>query len=315
MESVLRPIYNPVDVNQEKTNVLNEVAQKVSHSNTKLFDKLNELLFDRPFWQTGGSREDVLRTTPEHLQQFRNLAYAPTNLVTVVSGNVNPNEVFHILAPGFGANPPRYSPLGARTIRLALQPGEVRSANIIDPKLANSKINIGFPAPSQTSFTERIALEFLKEILDGDSLSLLPDQLINQQQLASSIHTEIKTFKQTGLFLVALDTIPGREQTTLANTLNVIQQLSQGLVSDQKIEQVRERLMHRFMAQQNNIDAITKQLGEAAIGNTLPYYLNYMQLASLVTAEDLMAVARKYLSPNRFAVVFGLPPGIGGTRS
>lgn len=147
-ESILRPIYNPTDVNQEKNNVLNEAALRMRLPHYKLYDKLQELMFDRPFTQTLGSQQDVLRTTPQDFQTFRNLAYAPTNLVTVVSGNVNPDDVLNVLAPEFGSNPPRYSPAAGMALKMALQPGQVRSGIVVDPQFSSSRLFIGFPAPS-----------------------------------------------------------------------------------------------------------------------------------------------------------------------
>jgi zinc protease len=316
-ESVLRPIYNPADVNQEKTNVLNEAAQRTRQPEYKIQNKLFELLFDRPLVQTVGTREDVLRTTPQHFQQFRNLAYAPTNLVTVVSGNVDPDQVFNTLAPDFGSNPPRYSPTAGLGHRVALQPGEVRSGVVVDPQFSTSTVLIGFPAPPKTDLKERIAMEFLSEILDSDPMSLLQDQVVNRQQLATGLNSGYDPFRQSGLFSIKMDTLPGHEQRALAGTINEIARLSQGLVPDQKINEIRERLIRRFQERQGSVHAVTYQVGEEAADGTLPYYLNYVQLARLVRAEDLLAVAQKYLDPRRYAVVYGLPgaANMGGVSS
>lgn len=315
-ESVLRPIYNAADVEQEKTNVLNERAMRMRLPHYKLYDKLQELLFDRPFTQTLGTQQDVMRTTPQQFQQFRNLAYAPTNLVTVVSGNVNPDDVLSLLAPEFGSNPPRYSPAANMAMKLALQPGEVRSGVVVDPQFSSSRLFVGFPAPPVNNLKDRIAMEFLREILDSDSMSLLQNQVVNQQQLASRLNISFEPFKQAGLFMIDMETTPGREQSALGGTLQVLSRLSQGLISDQTIAQVRERLIRRFQEHQNNVGGVTYRIGEEALNNTLPYYLNYVQLASLITAEDLLAASQNYLNFNRYAVVYGVSqaPAMGAPQ-
>jgi predicted Zn-dependent peptidase len=49
-------------------------------------------------------------------------------------------------------------------------------------------------------------------------------------------------------------------------------------------------------------------MGQEGVKNTLLYYQQYAQLANLVRPDDILAVARKYLNPNRYVVVFGKGP-------
>jgi zinc protease len=307
-ESVLRPIYNPRDLLQEKANVLNEAALQERSSDSKLSNQLSQLMFDRSGSpQVLGTPQDIKAITPEQLQRFHNLAYAPTNLVTVISGNVKPEEVLTVLAPEFGGNPPRYAPLGVQALKLALGAGEIRSATIRDAQLANSQIILGFPAPAVNQYRDRMALEFLNELLNGDPLPMLQENLVNQQGVANQASTFSEVQKQASIFGLCLETRPGQEREALSAALRQLGGLAQGWIPGDQVNKIRQNLIHRFETGQENTREATKQLGEAAINNALPYYLHYAQIANLITPEDLRAVAQRYLNPNTYAVVYGLP--------
>lgn len=310
-ESVLRPVYNPQDLKQEQTNVLNEAALRTRRPMNRIYSKLSELLYDRPEIQTLGSQQDILSTTPAHLAAFRHLAYSPTNMVTVISGNVNPAAVLAILGPAFGSNPPRYFGFGNQAVQTAIRPGEVRSAQIVDPQLTNSIVHLGFPAPSQNNYLDRMSMEFLQEMLDGDPSALLPSQIVSNQRLASQLDSGYSPQKQSGDYRINMDVQPGQEQTALAGVLNLLSALprilSQPATVEPMIASTRDRLVRRHREIQRNVGMMTEALGQEAANNTLPYFMNYEQMANLISAEDLQRAAQKYLNPATYAVVYGLP--------
>lgn len=310
-ESVLRPVYNPDDLKQEQTNVLNEAALRTRRPMNRIYSKLSELIYDRPEIQTLGSQQDILATTPAHLAAFRHMAYSPTNMVTVVSGNVNPEAVLSILGPAFGSNPPRYFNFGNQAVQTAIRPGEVRSAQIVDPQLTNSIVHLGFPAPPQSNYTDRMSMEFLSEMLDGDPSSILPSQIVSNQRLASQLDSGYSPQKQAGDYRINMDVQPGQEQRALSGVLNVLSalpgMLSQPSAVDPLIASTRERLVRRHREMQRHVALMTQEMGQEASNNTLPYFMNYEQIANLITAEDLQRAAQKYLNPATYAVVYGLP--------
>lgn len=306
-EMVLKPLYTP-DTQQEKNAVINERALRTRPPDAKVSGETYRLLFDRPDIQTLGLIQDVQSATPEQMQRFYNMAYTPTNMMTVVSGNVDPDTVLNLIGPAFSANPPRNTTMGNQALQVALKPNEIRSANVTDPQLTNSMVSIGFPAPASGNYKERMAMEFLNQILSSDSLSLLPDQVVNRQHAAIGVGTGYAAFKQAGILQVMMEAQPGQEQTALASALNVIGQLAQRPVSEQTIAQIRDRLIQNFQRQQNDVELSTRLLGQEGVRNTLLYHQQYAQLANLVRPDDILAVARKYLNPNRYVVVFGKGP-------
>lgn len=310
-ESVLRPLYNDAQMAQEKQNVINEMGERTSHPEYKVMSKLSELLFDRPEEQTLGKPQDVLDTTAADLQRFHRTFYTPTNMMTVISGGVDPNMVLSLMNREFGSVPPQFRPGPPAAVQLALRPGEVRHATIHDPQLTYSLINLGFPAPNRLNMRERMAMEFIVDLLGGGPLSLLERQVREQQRLATAVNVGYDPRKATGSLVVQLHTNPGDERKALAATLNGIATLLQYPVHPQKLEEVRSRLIHGFRQGFNNVELATAMMGEEAMNQSLPYYLHYIQLANSIRPEDIVMVAQKYLNPRSYAVVFGVPSNRG----
>lgn len=306
-ESVLRPLYNARDIEQEKAAVLNESTDKNRLPQIQFENKLYELVFDRPGNQTGGKREDVVTTTPAQLALFYKMVYQPENMVTVVSGNANPEQVLQILGPEFGYNSARVSIPHNESLRMALVPGQIRTAVMSHPDINTVEIRIGFPAPPSNAYKERMAMEILHEILSGDETSLLNKNIVQQQQIANYAVSAYSPFRQVGLTKFFIQTEVGQEQLAFKAVLKEIASFSQGMVSATALAEAQENLIHKFKRKQQKVDEVAKQIGIESINKSLPYYLNYMQLARQITPLDILQVAQKYLNLSTYAAVFGYP--------
>ena len=312
VESVLRPYYNATDLQQEKNNVLNEFMHGMVKPSPKMVDQLHSIMFDRPDRQTLGSPVDILRTTPADMQRFHNTAYVPTNLVTIVTGNVNPQEILNQMTPDLLSNPAQLpvqaglSPANT-ALRLALKPGEVKVSTVTDPQLNQEIVSMGFPAPLLGNTRERMAMEFLSRIFGNSAESVMKKTLVDQTGLATSASMAYEPLKQAGLVTLELETPLGKSQQAASALLNQVAAFPKQLVSDELLNQTRQILIQNFKEEMSHSEIASKVMGESAVTNTLPYVLHFEQLANQITVEDLRAVAQKYLTPNRYALVYGLP--------
>lgn len=308
-ESVMRPFYRQSDITQEKTNVLNEMSQRTTPPDAKVWNKMQELLFDRPGFQTLGTQEDVKGTTAEQLYRFHQTYYTPTNMVTVLSGKVDPAQVLPLLEKEFGYNPPRVQPGGVPSIQMTLRPGEIRHATVSDPQLNHSIVNIGFPAPAKGSIKERVAMEFFAHLLGTGPLGLFeanvregrPDLQI------TSIGCGYQPLKATGEFDVMLETQPGKEREALIAVLQTIQMGAQPQVIQARMGQIKELMIQDFLKAISRTESASGIMGEEILHNSLPFFQNYVNLVQSLSVQDILQTAQKYANPSTYAVVFGVP--------
>ena len=305
-ESVLNPTYNAQDIHQEKSAVLNEVALRTKRPAFKLENKLDELFFDRPASQTGGKSEDVQNTTPEQLKRFAESTYHPEHMVTVVVGNVNPQEVLSILGPPLSQNVNQGPVSPNKGMLLALN--DVKTATLYDPEWNNSRLLFGFPAPALKDYKDRMAMEFLREALNGSVNSPLRKNLVTESSIAQSASLEYEPLKETGILRLRVICCPGNEEKALSTSLETLQSMATTPLSKERMELIRERLVSHFKTNSDTVDHTSYQMGSEAVSGTLPYYLNYETLANSIQAQDIMSIAQKYFVPQRYALVYGLPP-------
>ena len=312
-EALLRPKYDPALILQEKRNVINECSERMAPPEAVAFSKLMELFYDRPHFQSLGNRQDVLDTSAEELKQFYQTHYTPTNMLTVISGNVAPEEVLPQLEKSFGQNPARPE-LGPNTVglKLALKPGEIRTLTMQDPQLTSSSVNIAFPSPGRQNSKDRAAMEVLLHLLSDGPLSDFEQALINQRPLATAISTEMQTQQNTGMTAISFDTQEGQEQEGLHVLLDVLTKAGQQPYSGTQLDEVKGKLLSNYRRMQSHVHADTMSMGKELLFKNLNYHLDYEQLIQAVTPDDLQRVATTYLNPNRYAVVFTQP---GPTRA
>jgi predicted Zn-dependent peptidase len=306
VESVLNPTYNANDIHQEKSAVLNEVALRTKRPAFKLENKLDELFFDRPASQTGGKSEDVQNTTAEQLKRFAESTYHPERMVTVVAGNVNPQEVLSILGPPLSQNTNQGPASPNKGMLLALN--GIKTATLYDPEWNNSRLLFGFPAPALKDYKDRMAMEFLREALNGSVNSPLRKNLVTESSIAQSTSLEYEPLKETGVLRLRVICSPGKEEKVLNTSLETLQSMATAPLSNEKMNLIRERLVSHFKTNSDTVDHTSYQMGSEAVSGTLPYYLNYEALANSIQTQDIMRIAQKYLDPERYALVYGLPP-------
>jgi len=306
-ESVLRPYYNPEDIQQEKTNVLNEMGFRMNVPENRIHSKLWELMFDRPDFQTLGNRSDVQNTTVAQLGDFHQTFYTPENMVTVISGRVDPAFLLNLAQKEFGAEPPAAKRAQLPAYRLALPPAQVRSATVKDPQLTHSMVNMAFPAPARTAYKERLAMEILGAMLGDGPLSMLQTEVQNRYRLVNAIESGYIPTQETGSMEITLHADPGKEQPALAASLQTVASLSMNYVPPAKLAEVKERLANKFKKDVRDVELATHLMGEEASYGSLPYFTNYLPWLAQISPQDVLETAQKYLNPNRYAVGFGIP--------
>jgi predicted Zn-dependent peptidase len=182
-------VYEEKNIEQERRNVLNEASERLESSSLRAMDKSFELMLDRPVsYQTLGSRNDVLDTKASDLKRFFDTFYTPTNMITVLSGNVNPTDVLPLMNKDFGHQVARPAPVNDAGLKWSMKPNEIREQTYVDPKLSGlSLVLLGFEGPSKNDKKGRATQEILENYLTGGELSPLNRHLVEEKHLAMDV--------------------------------------------------------------------------------------------------------------------------------
>lgn len=244
--------------------------------------------------------------------------YAPNNATLVVVGDVQPQEVvtlarkyFGPLQPSADLKPPKprteVPQQGRRQITMRL-PAEL-------PYLL-----MGYKVPSlktADSMDEAYALEVLAGILSGGNSARLASRVVRGKQIAASADSDYGlTNLHSSLFEIEATPVAGQSLDKLEAALRQeIETLRMQPVARNELERVKAQVLAAQVYQRDSVFYQALQIGileTVGLGwRTLDEYIPRIEA---VTAEQVQAVARKYLVDDRLTVAYLQPLPINGAK-
>ncbi len=99
LDFVAKPYFTDKNVEKEKGIIASEINMYLDDPYTRLFEKMKYNLFIKhPYkYTTAGSIDDINKITKEDLYECYNTFYHPSNMILVITGNVDPNKVISLV--------------------------------------------------------------------------------------------------------------------------------------------------------------------------------------------------------------------------
>lgn len=252
-----------------------------------------------------GWMEDLDTLTIDDVSEWYKTWYAPNNATLVVAGDVVAEDVHRLAKQYFGQLPTSKIP-ALKPRREARQYGTQRLIVEVPAKIPYIVMGYKVPVISRVEQPwEVYALEVLAGVLDGGDSARLSNKLVRGQQIANSASASYSmTAKHETLFVlsavpnddIAIDVLEFalREEVSTLKT---------ALADENELERVKAQVV---AAQVYKQDSSFYQAMEVGMLDTigLPWQLKdeYVQNILSVTAEQVKAVANKYLTDKRLTV-------------
>jgi len=299
------PSFPQDKMERERALILNRIRTEPDRPTQYAVKILNETLFqDHPYgFDKEGTVPTVSGFTPDDLAYTYRRYAVPANTVITGVGDMDGEKTMNRIAELFGSIPAR--PLEEPSIPTEAPVDAVRE-NVIRIPRAKAHIVIGFRACTLKD-QDRYPLAVLNNVLAGQGGRLFVE-LRDRQSLAYVV----TSFMRPGMD-------PGSFGLYIACDESKVDQATQGLL--QEIERVRTELVGEEERQRS----ITNLVGNHRISlqsswsraesialNTLyglgyDYDEQYVKKIAAVTAPELLDVARRFLDPDRCAIVKILP--------
>lgn len=243
--------------------------------------------------------------------------YAPNNATLVVAGDVKPEAVFVLAQQYFGVLQP--STLNPQRPRAEVaQQGERRL--VVKAPAEVPYLIMGYKVPVLNTAAEpweAYALDVLAGVLDGGNSSRLASELIRGQSIASSASAGYSlSARQENLFM--LDASPTGE-TTIAQLETALREqiakIQKQPPSQNEMERVKAQVMASNVYEQDSVFYQAMALGTLeTVGLGWQKKAEYLTKIQAVTAEQVQAVAKKYLIADRLTVAQLQPLPIDPTQ-
>ena len=252
-----------------------------------------------------GWMNDLEHMTAQDARNWYQRWYAPNNATLVVVGDVNPQAVFKLAQKYFG--PLQAHKLPERKPQAEPeQKGERRLVVKAPAKLPY--LSMAYHAPTlrdPAADWEPYALEILAGVLDGNPASRLNRDLVRRDRIAVDVGAGYDAINR-GPALFEFDGTPS-EGTTVAD-LEVairgqIEQLKQDGITEDELQRVKAQVIAADVYKRDSMFYQAMQIGMLeSTGLSWRDLAEYPRHLQAVTAEQVQAVARKYLVDDQLTV-------------
>lgn len=248
----------------------------------------------------GGTTTNITNLTRDDVVNYFNENYYPANMVTVLTGDVNPDEAMNLLSKYFTS---KKQPVGARYFEDLKPISNPVREDIISDKATATSVILAFDGPKNNDAEEKILTQALSQILTMSKTSRIDKKLKN---LNSSAFTEIERISSKpeanrAVFIVA----EGSEKNSEAIIKTIYDEISQITAvppTEDELNVVKRRMLKNFSKIFERSAGVNTLMGSAFQDNDLNLITNYEKIVNSITPEKISEAASKYMDLNKAAL-------------
>ncbi len=303
-------LLDPKEFEREKKVVMEERRLRTEDDPTSLLvEEVYAAAFKaHPYhWPVIGWMKDIENITLEDLRHHYRTYYAPNNAIIVVVGDVKAEEVFKLVEEYFGSIPPAKH-IPHPKYWEPPQRGE-RRVIVKSPEAKLPFIFGGFHVPNIGS-GEEYALKVLVNILGVGRSSRLYKRLVFEEKKAlyAGAYYSSKTLSPGLLCFYAAVQQGVKPEEVEKLIWEEIEKIRKGDITEKELEKAKNQIASDFIygLDSNFYRAMSIGILEA-IGKDWRYLNTYVDNIRKVTKEDVIRVARKYLTRDNLTIGYLLP--------
>lgn len=296
------------DFAKEMRVVMEERRQRVDDNPRALvYERLHSTMFVTHPYRTPivGWMNDLENMQLSDARAWYDDWYAPNNAVLVVSGDVQPEQVFTLAEKHFGPIPARSLP--ARKPQVEPEQNGMKRV-IVKAPARMPTVAMAYHAPGLRDVEndwEPYALSILAGVLDGHPAARLEREMVSRTRVAHSVSSHYDGIKRgPGAFYVSVTPAQGNsvEEVEIVWHEQLDLLITRG-VSEEELQRVKAQVIASQVYSQDSVFGQASEIGRMrSLG--LPHDAASAMTRKLreVTAEQVRAVASKYLIDDKLTV-------------
>ena len=242
-------------------------------------------------WTPIGFMNDIQTWTIDDIKDFHKTYYQPNNAILMVTGDVDPKEVFKKAKKEFGdiknqAKIPEFKFVEPE------QDGPKRVTIHRDSEV--EMIAITFHIPDFKS-KDQVTLSVISEILFSGKSSRLYKELIDKKRLVNSVYAYNMENIDPGLFIFLASCNPGVKAVDVEKELiEQIELIKNEPVTEAEIDKVKINTKADFIYSLESSTSVANLFGSYLVRGDLTPLLTYEEDVKKVTAKKVKTIANKY---------------------
>ena len=255
---------------------------------------------------TIGSMTDLNAASISDVKDFFRIYYAPNNAVLTLVGDFDPDEALGKVKKYFGAIPAQPAP---PQVDLSEEPhyGERREV-IYDPLARLPEIDMAYHIPAGNT-PENYAAQQLTYVLGQGESSRFYQRLVKEKQLASSVNVQADARIGVSQLYLSANPRPGVKVEDLEKAMDeeIAAVVTSG-VTPEELAKAKSQLLRQFIERRRSALFTAILIGNYTVYFNDPNLINtIVEKEQSVTAEQVDAVAKKYLLRDQRVVVITYP--------
>ncbi len=274
----------------------------------KTFEAVNETAYDNFGYKHSviGSMEDLNAASLQDVQDFFKRYYAPNNAVVAIVGDFKTDELMAKVKKYFDAIPSQPNP--PQPDMAEPEQKAERRKTLEDAFAQLPRLDIVYKiGPGNTA--DYYALRVMSQILGAGQSSRLYQRLVKEQEMATGAFAFTAEQRGPGLEQFSVAARPGKDLSAIEKTVyEEIARIQNEPVTDEELEKVRMQARRSQVAgAQSTLNRAISMADDFVDFGDANLINERYQKTMAVTKQDVMRVAKKYLTENNRTVIVTLP--------
>lgn len=307
-DMLLHPQIPRKELEKERSVVIEEISKDENTPSKKVYDNLNEMLYtNHPYKRKVIGDANVITTiSREDILDYYNRYYTPSNMVTLIVGDIDADKASQKVAEYFNANVQK--DIKNKYVKEKMLQTQKRKTEYFNTQ--SGYMMIGFRGQKLTD-KDTYALDVLSQILGGGKASKLYRNIKEQKGLAYSIESSNGSYKDDGIFYITANFIPTNAEKLEKTIFDEILYVQKYGVTDEELNIAKNMIEQETYYSRESTSNIAEELGYTiTLTGNADFYKNYISNIKNVSQKDIQRVAQKYLGVNKSAVSIGLPEAL-----
>ena len=265
------------------------------------FKMFNNAYIYHPYhWTPIGFMNDIRTWEIKDIKDFHATYYQPNNAILIVTGDVNPKQVFKEAKRAFGK---------------IKNNGDIPEVKFIEPEQNGAKrvivhkesevemLAISFHIPN-FKHKDQVTLSVISEILYSGRSSRLYKELVDKKQLVNSVYAYNMENTDPGLFIFIANCNPGIKASDVEiELIKEIQKIKTIEVTKEELAKVKINTKADFIHSLESSTSVANLYGSYLVRGDISPLLSYEDDVKKVTAKKVLKAAKKYFNFDKSTTV------------
>ncbi|MDD5131189.1 MAG: pitrilysin family protein [bacterium] len=309
-DCVLNPAFPQEEVEKEQANILAAIRTREDSIFTVAFDLLHEQMYgEHPYHKPViGYKKTVQNITRNQIMEFYQRYYRPENMILVVVGNIDRENIIKQLEQYF----PALAEASLMLQPLSAAPATPQRFEIQElsneTKFKQAYLMLGYLVPSVAS-QDYPVFKIIATLLGGGMNSRLFVNLREKQGLAYELDSFYPSRAFTSTLCIYLGLNIFNMEQAQESVMKEIDRLKTVPVPAEELDNIKTYLSGQYLLSHQTNQSIAFYLGfYELLQKGYEYDSQYLADLKAVTANDIARVAKAYLNDNNLTKIQLIPP-------